>query len=271
MFLQRNAKNGHHFLMLMSCDSPNGKRMPLRGLVVRTTYHPLGQFMMGRTVVQVGSTRYTLSLSGCYGADGLSKDVPRAVYDKGTDVPAELVEAWNAGDGWNDAGAEGPALKALGLELMRKRAEGAKRKPRPEPTGRMSSAAASAFYYNDLRGRAAEHMRRCIREQWTSKQESEHWNGVVLADPRMKRAPAWVASCMIGYREAFHAMLYSQHLGWFLYVNNVGLVSRAEFAARRYSYSDCDPEKGAHCWADTGKVFHGPDSFDEEKDEVVNA
>jgi hypothetical protein len=56
-------------------------------------------FVSHRKVVEV-------PLSGCYGADGLLRDVPSEVFALGTPLPQELYDAWNKGGGHNSSGSE---------------------------------------------------------------------------------------------------------------------------------------------------------------------
>lgn len=257
MFLNRNPRNGHHFLILMSCaDDP---ALPMRGLVRRTALHQLGQFMMGHVTITgksaTGPWKHRITLSGTYGGDGLSRDVPRVVYDKGTDVPTELVKAWKDGGGWNSAGSEGPAMREWGLSLMRKEAEAKKRKPRPPAKSKMRPDDASSWYYNTVRGEMLSHFRRAIAEQWTWSQMHKHWCDHVLGGPQWPRTPAWIHERTIGAREAFTDLLYMHHLDWRVWIRDVGLVPPADMKAGKYQYSDCVSEKGQHCWKDTGKVW----------------
>jgi hypothetical protein len=63
-------------------------------------------------------------LSGSYGGDGLTCNVPDDVYGRcGIELPRELVEAWNTGGGWNSAGGEAPKMREwamANLEALRK-------------------------------------------------------------------------------------------------------------------------------------------------------
>jgi len=269
MFLNRNARNGSHFLILMTTPDP-GKGvlgcMPMRGLVRRTAFHQLGNFMMGHVTI-TGKTdgvpwKHRVSLSGTYGGDGLTCDVPREVYDKGTDVPPELVAAWNTGDGWNSAGSEGPAMRAWGLLLMRKEAEAKACKPRPEPTGKMS-ADASYKYWKTLRERATRYMRDCVREEWTTDEMREQWNARFSDDGVSKRAQAWVAQNLSAWRECFREILHQQFLEWYTWTKGVGHVTieqrKAGEREGKWTWQDTVPERGAWCWKSTGKIHNGYD------------
>ena len=71
--------------------------------------------MMARLTVK----GHKLSLSGSYGADGLTKDVPKEVYELGVDLPDELRKAWSEGGGWNSAGSEGPKMFEWAQSIMK--------------------------------------------------------------------------------------------------------------------------------------------------------
>lgn len=79
---------------------------PMRALVRKVALRQCGHWMIGKARV----SGKTLSLSGSYGADGLPMSVPQEIYDKGVEVPLELVLAWNKGEGWNCAGSEAQAM-----------------------------------------------------------------------------------------------------------------------------------------------------------------
>ena len=277
MFLNRNPRNGSHFLILMSCaDAPE---LPMRGLVRRTALYQLGQFMMGSVTITGTKTesfadgperkvpwKHRVTLSGTYGGDGLSVTVPRAVFDKGTEVPAELVAAWNTGGGWNSAGSEGPAMRAWGLELMRKEAQAKARTPRPRATGPMRAAEASRYYYQTVRGEIASHMRRVIDKQMTHDEMVKDWNIWVQREPQWSRAPAWVYHHAFGARDAFQALLYSHFLDWRVFHKEHGLVTKERM--RDLNYYDVIAELGAHCWTTTGKPWN---EKPRETKEEVNA
>lgn len=71
--------------------------------------------MVGR--LPIGCTGTYISLSGAYGADGLIREVPAEIYKLGTDLPKELYDAWNKGDGHNSAGSEAVLMDAWARTL----------------------------------------------------------------------------------------------------------------------------------------------------------
>lgn len=251
MYLKHNPKNGHHFLVLMQGSSDG----PIRGIVVRTVLRQFGQFMMGHAIVQAGGKRHKLPLSGCYGSDGLTILAPLEVYAKGVDVPADLIKAWSGGEGWNDAGREGPAMKAWGLSLLE--AEKAKeRKPRAAPKGRMNADAAARFYRERLMDLARWHERRLHAEEWTHDEMLAHWRGTVTGCEGWNRVPAWVHERLMGWREHMLCAL-DERQEWRVWISGEGHIPCDVMKGR--SYEGVDPEKGARVWRDTGKVFSGYD------------
>jgi hypothetical protein len=41
------------------------------------------------------------------------------VYDHAIPVPDALIQAWNEGGGWNDAGREGPAMREWAIKTFK--------------------------------------------------------------------------------------------------------------------------------------------------------
>jgi hypothetical protein len=70
----------------------------------------------------MSSDRYAghrITLSGAYGADGLTRDCPdREMWDQLTPITPELYDAWNNGGGWNSAGSEAPMMRRWALENL---------------------------------------------------------------------------------------------------------------------------------------------------------
>jgi hypothetical protein len=92
---------------------PLGRRLPLRAFVRKVALHQCGHFMMGAT--RVHGVR--VPLSGCYGGDGLPREVDRATYDRATPVPAELEATFWAGGGHNGSGSEANDMYQWGRKL----------------------------------------------------------------------------------------------------------------------------------------------------------
>jgi hypothetical protein len=89
------------------------KQKPLKAVVRKVALQQFGHWMMG--VARIGNQ--SITMSGSYGADGLSKTVPDEIYDNyGIDLPQELYDAWNHGGGWNSAGNEAPAMREWAID-----------------------------------------------------------------------------------------------------------------------------------------------------------
>jgi hypothetical protein len=95
---------------------PTGTRAPLRAFVRRVAMQQVGHFMMGECRL-FGTT---VTLSGSYGSDGLPKTLPRAIWERGLEVPQELRDAWNKGGGHNAAGNEAEAMAEWAWENLDK-------------------------------------------------------------------------------------------------------------------------------------------------------
>lgn len=104
------------FLILMQPDDESPKRNNIRGIIRKVAMQQLGHWMMGKA--RIGGE--TVILSGCYGSDGLPKDVPRELWERGTPLPDELYDQWAKGGGWNSAGSEGSAMREWGLTLQKR-------------------------------------------------------------------------------------------------------------------------------------------------------
>lgn len=243
------------FLVLMTCSEAAGTldagRLKIRGIVRHVSYHQLGQFMMGRVRI----AGHSITLSGAYGGDGLTRDVPEAVFMKGTPLPDELYDAWKNGGGWNSSGSEGPAMHAWALDLVKAKEEAQRPKPYREPTGKMSAKAARD-YYQHLRGEAASFARRVIKDQVPFSVMLTMWHDGVCGGPRWKRAPRWVHDAMRGWSECFHNEIYTRHTEWRVWLDGKH-VSGKDMPKGRWS--DVDGDKGATVWTSTGKVWHGYD------------
>lgn len=82
-----------------------------------------GHFMMGAMRVK----GHRITLSGCYGADGLTRDVPEEVWESGVPLPDFLYRAWARGCGHNGAGSEGAAMQMWGMEQFGAKIRASKR------------------------------------------------------------------------------------------------------------------------------------------------
>lgn len=106
-------------LMTLDMDQPDYRvdgRLRIKAMVRHVRMHQCGHFMMAR--LKVDGT--TIPLSGAYGGDGLTRTVPRDVFDRhGVELPAALYQAWNKGDGWNSAGTEAPDMRTWALENLK--------------------------------------------------------------------------------------------------------------------------------------------------------
>lgn len=101
---------GMYLILALPDDAPNNPaiwRDNVRGIVRSVSLRQLGQFMMGRVTI----AGHKLSVSGSYGSDGLLKDVPRKVWERGVPLPPALYDAWAHGNGWNGAGNEADAMR----------------------------------------------------------------------------------------------------------------------------------------------------------------
>jgi len=83
-----------------------------RAFVCYARMSQLGPWMMANVKI-IG---HELTLSGAYGQDGLIMDVPRALWEKATQLPNELYEAWKAGGGWNSAGSEAESMRQWAMK-----------------------------------------------------------------------------------------------------------------------------------------------------------
>ncbi len=108
------------FLILFD-ESPSGE---IRAIVRRVRLAQTGHFMMGRVVI----AGHSISLSGGYGGDGMSKgafdlldQTPYwpGLWEKLHPLPPKLREAYRQGGGWNAPGNEAGALREWALKNRR--------------------------------------------------------------------------------------------------------------------------------------------------------
>ena len=88
---------------------------PIRCFVRFTSFSQCGNFMMGQCRI----FGHKVTLSGSYGADGLTKSLPADLYKRGVELPSELREAWNKGGGWNSEGSEATAIRQWALQNLK--------------------------------------------------------------------------------------------------------------------------------------------------------
>jgi hypothetical protein len=105
------------FLILADCADHD--REPFRAFLRPVTLKQIGHFMMGRA--RIGGEWVTIS--GAYGNDGLPKHLPHGVWEIGVPLPPSLFDAWNTGNGWNDAGSEAAAMQSWATKNLRQLCE----------------------------------------------------------------------------------------------------------------------------------------------------
>jgi hypothetical protein len=86
----------------------------IRGMPIYTKMTQMGPWMMGQASIK----GHKFTLSGSYGGDGLTCDVPRVLWELATPCPPELIEEWTEGGGHNSAGSEAPAMRMWAKELL---------------------------------------------------------------------------------------------------------------------------------------------------------
>jgi hypothetical protein len=104
------------FLILVQPPGVEGCKEPIRALVRKVALHQCGHWMMG----SARAFGHRIPISGCYGADGLVREVPKEVYEKATPLSDELIYAWSKGEGWNSSGSEGPAMREWAVKTFLK-------------------------------------------------------------------------------------------------------------------------------------------------------
>jgi hypothetical protein len=103
------------FLILVQPDCKIGSepKPEIRAIVRKVALSQCGHWMIGKA----RAFGHTIMVSGAYGSDGLPMTVPNGVYQRAIPVPANLLEAWNNGGGWNGAGSEAQAMREWALTL----------------------------------------------------------------------------------------------------------------------------------------------------------
>ena len=104
------------FLLLLSPEEGTGFDLDeMRACVRQVALEQMGHYMMGKA--RIGGESFTVS--GAYGNNGLTLDVPREIWEEyGTPVPEHLREAWKDGGGHNSAGSEGEALREWAIREL---------------------------------------------------------------------------------------------------------------------------------------------------------
>jgi len=105
------------FLMIFSRDRykhPDADPRELRACVRTVGLHQFGHWMMGTAIVGP----HKITLSGCYGDDGLPDDPDPypGLWEKLMPLPAALVDEFWKGGGHNSCGSEGPAVHAWAVQ-----------------------------------------------------------------------------------------------------------------------------------------------------------
>lgn len=97
------------FLLLVQpkdISSAQLKDFPPRAIVRQVALRQCGQFMMGFA----RAYGHSITVSGAFGGDGLPCDVPMEVYERATEIPADVLAAYWGIDDWAGKGGEGKAV-----------------------------------------------------------------------------------------------------------------------------------------------------------------
>jgi len=97
---------------------PEADHRELRACVRSVSLHQLGHFMMGQA--KIGP--HAVTVSGCYGNDGLPDDPDPypGLWERLIPVPEELTDAFWQGGGHNSCGSEGPAMHEWAVDNEKK-------------------------------------------------------------------------------------------------------------------------------------------------------
>ncbi len=262
MFIER-GKSGYNrdgeqyaqgrFLVLMTTDSePLSK---VKAIVRHVHMGQCGNFMMGRINIKAGGVVHKLVLSGSYGGDGLTKSVPKEVYDLGVDLPAELYEAWSKGEGWNSAGKEAPQMREWAKVTFAPKVKA----QRPlYPQGKLSSNQNYAWYAR-FKGEMTSIVNHHIRHMTTHEEFSKQLVQRVYMHPVWKKLHKASASALMGYIDAARDIIYAHHLEWRMWCDG-SLQTKAEINALDKvspgAWSRIDGDKSRHVWAkDSTKLY----------------
>ena len=114
---QRHSRGNFLLLLSLKPYNPDHDFMTeTRAVVRKVALAQCGHWMLG--TARIAGKSYTVS--GAYGAAGLTLDVDQKAYDLGVPVPRELMELWSKGGGWNSAGSEAPSLREWALNNLTK-------------------------------------------------------------------------------------------------------------------------------------------------------
>ena len=108
-----------HGQFLVLCQREHGPSNrtdnPIRAFTCYARMSQCGHFMMAR----VRRQGRTLTLSGAYGNDGLTCDVPDVIYDAAIPLPDPLAEEWATNtEGRHGAGSEGRLISEWALDAF---------------------------------------------------------------------------------------------------------------------------------------------------------
>lgn len=112
----RLASDGKYRKFCLKCDQEicDSLHFPIRAFVRKVALQQCGHWMMGR--VNIGGKWYTVS--GAYGDDGLTMNLPYDTYMRGVVLPQELYNAWAQGGGHNSCGSEAPLMREWAIKTF---------------------------------------------------------------------------------------------------------------------------------------------------------
>lgn len=96
------------FLIMTQSDRANYRELGIRCFVRKVALEQVGHWMMGTARIY----GHSVTISGAYGNDGLTKNVSHELFLEGYPLPDPLYKAWATDTaGWNSAGSEGPSIR----------------------------------------------------------------------------------------------------------------------------------------------------------------
>jgi len=148
------------FCIFMQGETTNS--LEIKVVVRRVSLKQFGHFMMG--TARIGGFKFTMS--GAYGADGLTNTVPDQIYNSyGLVLPQELYDQWNNGGGWNSCGSEAQSIRQWCFDNLKE----LKRNPnyKCEPEG-----------FPNIDGLDIEDLQELHREYWKCRRtKTLQWTG----------------------------------------------------------------------------------------------